>query len=107
MQRDTPKAVSVDEQGQPDGWALGAGFFGEFDGGGATRLIVAVPPAWLRRVHLELVGVLEPPLSVLYRQVVDRVSPRPEGTPPRGDRCREKACRCHAPDVGRRQRVPS
>lgn len=82
MSSERVKAVSVTETGEPDGFALSPGFFGEFDPRGSTRLIVTIPPAWLAVVHQRLVRALEPPLSLLYRQVVNRASPAPEGTPP-------------------------
>lgn len=78
-----PKAESVTEDGTSDGWQPTPGFVVDVASGGRTQLVVSVPSAWLGRVHQALVGALSPPLGVLYRQVVDRRQPRPEGAPPR------------------------
>lgn len=77
-----PKAESVTEQGEPDGWVPPAGFTLDLGPGGATQLVVSVPPAHLAALHARLVEVLAPPLGVLWRQVIDRRAPRPEGAPP-------------------------
>lgn len=77
------KAESVDAQGQSDGWLPEPGFLRDVGPGGAAQLVVSVPPAHLAGVHQELVRVLGSPLKVLYRQVVDRRDPKPEGFPPR------------------------
>jgi hypothetical protein len=79
----TPKSVSVDEQGTPDGWEPEPGFLREMDPRGQTRLVVSLPVKFLARVHAQLIASLAPPLSVLYRQVVDRRDPKPQGAPPR------------------------
>jgi hypothetical protein len=78
-----PKAESVTKEGAPDGWQVQAGFHGEREAGGPTRLLLSVPTEFLAKVHQDLVRVCQPPLSVLYRQTVDRQNPRPEGAPPR------------------------
>jgi len=78
-----PKASSVHRDGEPDGFAIGTGFWGERDPGGTTRLVVSVPAGRLADLHRGLVSALRAPLGVLYRQVVDRRNPRPEGAPPR------------------------
>jgi hypothetical protein len=78
-----PKAESVTKDGVSDGWTVQAGFHGERELGGPTRLLVSVPTAHLSRVHHDLVRACKPPLSVLYRQKVDRRNPGPEGAPPR------------------------
>lgn len=79
----TPKAESVDDQGQPDGWSVVAGFHVEVEPDGTTRMIVAAPVGWLAEVHAGLIRALDGPVGLLYRQRVDRRSPRPEGAPPR------------------------
>jgi hypothetical protein len=50
---------------------------------GQTRLVVSVPVKFLSRIHLGLIAAMAPPLGVLYRQVVDRENPKPQGAPPR------------------------
>lgn len=83
MAFDTAKSVSVTEEGVPDGWVPEPGFLREMDPQGSTRLVVSVPVGHLLRVHKELAACLAPPVSVLYRQVVDRQDPKPQGAPPR------------------------
>ena len=78
-----PKSQSVDAQGQPDGWEPVAGYLRDLGGGGRTQLVVSVPTARLLDVHTALLEALQAPLGVLYRQVVDRRDPQPEGHPPR------------------------
>ena len=77
-----PRAVSVTQAGEPDGFEIVAGYHAEVDFSGTTRLMLSVPTAFLERVHRDLVKQLDPPLGLLYRQKVDRRSPRPEGAPP-------------------------
>lgn len=79
----TPRAVSVTEKGEPDGWEIPTAWYGERDPAGQTRLVVSVPTDRLLDVHRALLGVLDGPLGVLYRQKVDRASPRPDGAPDR------------------------
>lgn len=83
MEGHPPKAVSVREDGEPDGFVPDPGFWDERDWGGTTRVVVSVPPERLGEVHRALVAVLGSPLGYLYRQVVDRRTPRPEGAPAR------------------------
>lgn len=78
-----PKATSVDRDGRPDEFVPEPGWLSEMTPSGDTRIVVSVPPAELQRVHAALIGALRPPLGVLYRQKVDRASPRPQGAPPR------------------------
>ena len=79
-----PRATSVTVDSEPDGWQPDPGFASEMDpASGNTRLLVQVGPRFLPRVHLALVRALEAPLSVLYRQQIDRNDPRPEGAPPK------------------------
>ncbi len=77
------KAQSVTAAGEPDGWEPGPGYFGEMDPRGPTRIVVSAPAHRLPEVHAALVRALQPPLSVLYRQKVDRRIPRPQAAPPR------------------------
>ncbi len=79
----TPKSQSVTEQGEPDGWSPPAGFVRDVGRQGETQVIVSVPTEQLAAAHSALLSVLEGPLSVLYRQVVDRRNPRPQGAPPK------------------------
>lgn len=79
----TPRAQSVTADGSPDGFEPQAGFFTQVLPGGITRLLVSAPTDQLLGVHRALLGALEAPLSVLYRQKVDRRAPRPQGAPER------------------------
>ncbi len=79
----TPKSHSVLEDGQPDGWTPTPGYLREMDPQGETRLVVSVPVERLLDVHARLAGVLSEPVGLLYRQVVDRRDPKPNGAPPR------------------------
>jgi hypothetical protein len=76
------KAVSVTQDGQPDGFEVQTGWFRQIFPGGQTRLTVTAPAARLPEVHGALVGALRGPLGVLYRQRVDRRNPV-EGAPER------------------------
>jgi hypothetical protein len=77
----TAKASSCLETGELDGWEVAAGFSGEMDTSGSTRLCATAPTNDLGRVHQALLAVLQPPLSVLYRQKIDRRDPKPQGDP--------------------------
>lgn len=68
-----PKAESVTREGQPDGFVPPRFFRSEVLQGGMTRLVVSVPMTELEAVHRALVGALEPPLKMLYKQLTDRV----------------------------------
>ena len=83
MTSNGPKATSVTVEGEPDGWVIQRGYRAEMDHSGSTRLVVSVPTPELPAVHRALMCAMRAPLSVLYRQVVDRVEPRPQGSPPR------------------------
>jgi len=83
MTLSTPKAESVTEKGEGDGWQVPAAFFQQHDPSGPTRLVVSVPTAYLNQVFYSFVRALGSSVSVLYRQKVDRVKPRPQGAPPR------------------------
>ncbi len=79
----TPKAVSVTQTGDADGWTPAPGFYPEITPRGDTRLTASVPVERLAEVHAALVRAVAEPLSFLYRQKIDRASPRPQGAPPR------------------------
>lgn len=78
-----PKARSVTREGEDDGFVVDAGWSAQMTPDGQTRIVVSVPHGDLPRVHAALASALAPPLSLLYRQKIDRRSPRPQGTPPR------------------------
>lgn len=83
-----PKAVSVLETGEPDGWAPEPGWYPEMTPQGETRITVSVGYERLVDVHRGLVEAMEAPLSVLYRQHLDRPAVEqgkapPQGMPPR------------------------
>lgn len=67
-----PKAMSVTREGAPDGFSPPLAWSAQVLQGGFTRLVVSAPPERLAEVHLALLGVLEGPLRVLYRQLTDR-----------------------------------
>jgi len=78
-----PKATSVTQEGAPDDFVIEAGYRGEDDGRGTTRIVASVPTERLASVHAQLVRALGTPVGVLYRQKVDRRDPKPNGAPPR------------------------
>jgi hypothetical protein len=78
-----PKAVSVTQEGHEDGFVVQPGWSVEMTPDGDTRLVVSVPVEDLLAVHAALARALSKPISVLYRQKVDRLKPRPEGAPSR------------------------
>ncbi len=82
MSLTNPKAESVTAEGDPDGWVATPGYLLD-DSGGTTRLVVSVPSAFLQSFHREILRVITPPLSFLYRQRVDRKEPKANGAPPR------------------------
>ena len=77
------KATAVTEQGEPTEFQVEPVYFEQQVPDGETRLVVSVPSAMLPKVHRALVDVMEGPMGFLYRQHVDRQSPRSEGAPPR------------------------
>lgn len=79
----TPKAVSVTKEGEPDGFVQQPGFIGQHEPGMPTRLLVSVPPAFLATVHRDLLNLVQGPFSLLYRQKVNRRNPAGEQAPPR------------------------
>lgn len=68
----TAKAISVRQDGQPDGWSPTAGYRAQVAPDGATRLVISAPPAVLPAVHKALLAVLGARLSVRYLQLTDR-----------------------------------
>lgn len=70
----SPKAVSVDANGEPDGFEPESGWEAMVIPGGYTRLAVSVTQADMGRVHRALVANLNPPLRVLYVQLTDRLA---------------------------------
>lgn len=78
-----PKAASVTKDGADDDFVLRPGWSSEVTPSGDTRIAVSVPTDDLLRVHAALLGALSPPLGVLYRQKVDRRTPRPQSAPAR------------------------
>ena len=78
-----PKAQSVTKDGQPDGFLVQCGYSVQAESHGSTRLSVVVPFERLQEAHRLLLGAVGGPWSVLYRQLIDRQNPRPEGSPPR------------------------
>lgn len=72
MALETPKSMSVTEQGEPDGWSPKPGFNREMDPRGQTRLVISVPTSHLLDLHQKLTAALQEPVGMLYRKVVDR-----------------------------------
>ena len=70
----SPKAESVDAQGEFDGFVPQAAWSAQVIPGGYTRLSVSVPTDLLPGLHQALVAALEPPLRVLYVQLTDRLA---------------------------------
>ena len=68
------KAVSVGADGQPDGFEPPDAWTVEVIPGGHTRIVVSLSGGRLEAVHRALVGALNPPLRVLYVQLVDRAA---------------------------------
>ncbi|MEN0061870.1 MAG: hypothetical protein AAGA48_06935 [Myxococcota bacterium] len=79
-----PKAVSVLESGEDDGWVPKPGWYPEMTPQGETRLTVSVGHQRLPAVHQALVRAMPAPLSVLYRQRIDRSAVEQGKTPPQG-----------------------
>lgn len=72
MALNTPKAVSVSVDSEPDGWEIEVGYHGEMSLDAGTRLVVAAAAAELHATHGALIQALAEPLSFLYRQKIDR-----------------------------------
>lgn len=68
----TPKATSVDQDGEPDNWTAQPFFRVDVDDVGQTRVSVSVPPERLVEVHQALVGAMDGPFGVMYLQLTDR-----------------------------------
>ncbi len=77
-----PRAASTSEDGVLDGWVPPLGFAAEIDPKGNTRLVISTPSDRLADVHLAVFGALEAPIGVLWRRVIDRADPKPNGSPP-------------------------
>lgn len=82
MQNLGPKATSVTEQGEPDGWVIQEGFECQTAQDGSVRLMVSVPTEKLKGLHMDFVRVLGPSVGVLYRQFINRLNPGPNNGPP-------------------------
>ena len=82
MSTGSPKAISVTEKGEPDGWEIQTGFETQTAHDGSNRLLVSVPTERLEQTHVALVGVLGASIGFLYRQYVDRTNPGPNNGPP-------------------------
>jgi len=76
------RAESVTKDGEPDGFEPPLAYGLERTPDGQTRLVISVPPSRLPAVHQALIGVMQPPLSLLWRTKVDRRDPKPQGAPP-------------------------
>ena len=76
------KATAVTEKGELTGFVAQPGFFEQLVPDGDTRLVVSVPVELLPKVHRALVSVMQGPMGFLFRQQIDRQSPREEGAPP-------------------------
>lgn len=66
------KAQSVTAEGKPDGFQPPDVFAAQVLEGGYTRLRISCAPERLAAIHRELVGMLQPPLKLLYVQLTDR-----------------------------------
>lgn len=78
-----PKARSVTRDGEDDGFVVLPGWSAQMTPDGSTRIVTSVPTDALPATHAALIRALQPPLSVLYRQKIDRRAPKPQGAPPR------------------------
>jgi len=88
MMPNGPKAVSVLASGESDGWQPLPGWYPEMTPDGETRLTVSVAVDRIVDVHRALIEAMEAPLSLLYRQRIDRAAVEqgqapPQGAPPR------------------------
>lgn len=71
---DAPKALSVRQDGQPDGFVPPDVYTPQVLQGGYSRLRISCAPSRLPALHQELVALLQPPLKVLYVQLTDRAT---------------------------------
>ncbi len=69
-----PKAESVTAQGAPDGFEPPLAWQSQVLPGGYSRLVISAPSERIPELHRALLGALEGPLRVLYRQLTDRAS---------------------------------
>ncbi len=80
----TLKAISVTEEGEPDGFDAPLLYKTQVGPDGTTRLVISAPLDDLPRVHRLLITALTEPLGVLWVQLVDRAtSTRQEEAPKR------------------------
>ena len=70
----SPKAVSVNIEGEPDGFEPTASWDAVVIPGGYTRLEISLPQAQIATIHRAMVSRLDPPLRVLYVQLTDRLA---------------------------------
>ena len=77
-----PKTTSVNAEGEPDGFTPPLAYYGEVEPSGMTRLVISSPHEATHALHAKLIQALKPPLGFLYRQMVHRQDPAPEGSPP-------------------------
>jgi hypothetical protein len=77
-----PKTTSANADGSDDGWQPTPAWYPEMTPQGDTRLVVSVPVDRLQAAHILLLGALQQPVDALYRRKVDRLDPKPPGSPP-------------------------
>jgi len=77
------KAFSVTEDGEADGFENPLLYAQEIGPDGSTRILVSCGPDRLQELHEALVEGLQAPLSVLYVQVVDRVTGADQNADPK------------------------
>jgi len=77
------KATSVLADGEPDGFEIPTAWFLQRGPQGATRLVVSGPPEVLRQAFPALIEAMSGTVQVLYRQIVNRQDPKPQGSPSR------------------------
>jgi hypothetical protein len=79
-----PKAESVQRDGTPDGFVAPNLWRPERDPrSGGTRIVASFAASEGPRILEAVVAALDAPLGVLWRQIVDRRDPKPQGTPAR------------------------
>jgi hypothetical protein len=75
-----PKAESVTQAGQPDGWLPPTCWRAQVAPDGNTRLVVSVAAEKLAETHLKLLQAMSGPVGVMYAQLTSRQQgqhPRP------------------------------
>jgi len=70
----SPKAESVAEDGELDGFVPEPSWAAEVIPGGYTRIEISLPSDRIEAVHRDLVAQLEGPLRILYVQLTDRLA---------------------------------